>query len=209
MQTDWLAKPTTAAQTANCVIVRAWLASSGRLVVISRMRRLISVSLVFLGLAALAACAKDKTPDVNAAPKTVSDFFSIKVGDKVVRMQLAVTEPEQEHGLMERRDLGKDDGMVFVYEKPQQMHFWMHDTPTPLDIGFFDSQGVLVEVYPMQPFDETTVSSRSSDIKYPLEMNQGWFAQNGVRPGAKLDLQALKQALRDRGFDPHKFGLND
>lgn len=139
----------------------------------------------------------------------MSDFFDIKVGDKVVHMQLAVTEPEQERGLMERRDLKPDDGMLFVYAKPQQMHFWMHDTPTALDIGFFDGNGVLREVYPMQPFDESTVSSRSADIKFPLEMNQGWFSNNGVHPGAQLDLKAVTAALRARGFDPQKFGLGD
>lgn len=155
-----------------------------------------------------AGCAKNHAA-APAAPLTVDHFFSIKVGGKTVRMQLAVLESEQERGLMERRDLGPDDGMLFVYAKPQQMHFWMHDTPTPLDIGFFDENGVLREVYPMEPFDETTVSSMSSDIKFPLEMNQGWYSKNGVRPGAKLDLKAVAAALKARGFDPVKFGLDD
>ncbi len=152
----------------------------------------------------LVACAKEKA---EAPPKTVADFFAIKVGDKVVRMQLAVLPAEQENGLMGRRDLGPDDGMLFVYAKPQQMHFWMHNTLTPLDIGFFDTDGVLREIYPMQPFDDTTVSSRSRDIKYDLEMNQGWFGRNGVKPGAKLDLKALAAALKERGFELRKFGL--
>ncbi len=176
------------------------------------MRRSFSVPLALVGLAlaaALAACGKDRTPPADTMPKTVADVFPIKVGDKVVRMQLAVSEPEQERGLMERRDLGADDGMLFVYAKPQQMHFWMHDTPTPLDIGFFDANGILVEFYPMQPFDETTVSSRSADIKYPLEMNQGWFSKNAIKPGAKLDLKAVAKALRERGFEPRNFGLAD
>jgi uncharacterized protein len=172
---------------------------------LSWFRALVIVASTF----AFVACAKDKTPDVSALPKTVSDFFPIKVGDKVVRMQLAVLAPEQERGLMERRNLGADDGMLFVYAKPQQMHFWMHNTPTPLDIGFFDENGVLLEVYPMQPFDETTVSSRSSAIKFPLEMNQAWFAASGVKPGARLDLAALAAAMRARGFEPRRFGLDD
>lgn len=151
-------------------------------------------------------CGSDK-PAAPATPKTIADYFPIRVGDKVVNMQLAVTDGEQERGLMERRDLQPDQGMIFVYAQPQQMHFWMHDTPTPLDIGFFDPKGVLLEVYPMQPFDETTVSSRSSDIKFPLEMNQGWFSRNGVKPGDRIDLKAVAQALHDRGLDPANFGL--
>jgi hypothetical protein len=162
-----------------------------------------------LATALLAACGDGKptAAAAEAAVKTVSDFFPIKVGEKTVRMQLVVLAPEMEHGLMDRRDLGRDDGMIFVYAKPQQMSFWMHNTPTPLDIGFFDSGGVLREFYPMQPFDETTVTSRSDELHYALEMNQGWYRGNGIKPGAQLDLKALAAALKARGFEPRKFGL--
>jgi len=168
-----------------------------------------------VAVAALAwsGCGPEKTitptPVVTATPKTVSDFFSIKVGDKTVRMQLAVRMPEMQRGLMERRDLGRDEGMIFIYEKPQQMSFWMHNTPTPLDIGFFNPNGDLLEVYGMQPFDETTVPSRSSNVQLALEMNIGWYAQNGVRPGAKIDLKALGDALKQRGFEPSTYHFGD
>ena len=159
---------------------------------------------------AFVACAKEKTPAAPvtaAAPKTIADYFPIKVGDKIVRMQLAVRSDEMQRGLMERRDLGKDDGMIFIYEKPQQMSFWMHNTPTALDIGFFGTKGVLEEVYPMHPFDETTVASRGTQLQLALEMNQGWFRDNGVKPGAQLDVKALAAALKARGFEAKKFGL--
>lgn len=154
----------------------------------------------------LAGCGRGE-PAAPAAPKTVYDHFDIKVDGHVVHMQLAVLQSEMEHGLMERRDLGKDEGMLFVYLRPQQMSFWMHNTPTPLDIGFFDHGGELAEVYPMQPFDETTVSSRGRYLQFALEMNQGWYSANQVRPGAQLDLKALAAALRARDFDPRKFGI--
>ncbi len=162
-----------------------------------------------VALCGLTACGAGNKEASAAAPvrKTITDFFPIKVGDKVVRMQLAVLDSEQERGLMYRRDLGADEGMLFIYSKPQQMNFWMRNTPTALDIGYFDKDGVLLEVYPMQPFDETTVSSRSSAVQFPLEMNQGWYSRNGVRAGAKLDLKAVSEAVKARGFEPRKFGL--
>lgn len=170
-----------------------------------RRTRFALISVVISALAiVLVACAKEKPA---APPKTVSDYFPIKVGDKTVRMQLAVLQGEQERGLMDRRDLGHDDGMLFVYQTPQQMHYWMHNTPTALDIGFFDADGILREIYPMQPFDESTISSRRKDLKYALEMNQGWFHEAGVRPGATLDMKALAAALKERGFAPRKFGM--
>ncbi len=159
-----------------------------------------------LGLSLLAGC--DQTEPAKTEPlKTGADFFDIHVGAKVVHMQLAVTPAESEHGLMDRRDLGPDDGMLFLFAKPQQMSFWMHHTPTPLDIGFFDDGGMLEEIYPMQPFDENSIHSRSTMLTLALETNQGWFGNNGVKPGAQIDLKALAAALKARGFDPRKFGI--
>lgn len=154
----------------------------------------------------LGACAKDKA----AAPKgnrTVSDFFPISVGGKTVRMQLAVRPAEMQRGLMERRDLGRDDGMLFIYDQPQALQFWMRNTPTPLDIGFFGPEGRLEEIYPLHPYDEKTVRSRGDRLQFALEVNQGWYRENGVKPGAALDRKALAEALKARGFEPRRFGL--
>lgn len=156
-------------------------------------------------LAWLAGCDQSTAPD--APPKSVADFFDIRVGSKVVHMQLAVNNFEMEHGLMERRDLGVDDGMLFVFVQPQQMSFYMRNTPTPLDIGFFDDGGMLEERYAMQPFDEASIHSRSTLMQYALEMNQGWYLKNGIKPGAQLDMKAVAAALKARGFDPRKYGL--
>ncbi len=159
-----------------------------------------------------AGCAREKPAAAagvasGSTVKTVFDYFAIKVGDKVVRMQLAVHVAEMQQGLMERRDLGRDDGMIFVYEKPQQMTFWMRNTPTPLDIGFFRSDGTLAEIHPLHPFDETSVASRETELRFALETHQGWYKANGVKPGDKLDLKALAEALKARGFKPAKYGL--
>ncbi|MEY4489759.1 MAG: hypothetical protein RIQ79_2267 [Verrucomicrobiota bacterium] len=167
---------------------------------------------------ALTGCAKGEsaagapktgaeTPVATVAVKTVADYFPIHVGEKVVRVQIAATMPEMQRGLMGRAFIAADEGMVFLYEKPQRMSFWMRNTPTPLDIGFFQADGTLGEVYQMYPFDETPVSSQSEDYTLALEMNQGWFAKNELKPGVKLNLKELAAALRARGFKPEKFGV--
>lgn len=159
-------------------------------------------------LTPLSGCREgEPKAETRAAPKTVADWFEIKVGPKTVRMQLAVREPEMMRGLMERRDLGADEGMLFVYAKPQQMSFWMRNTPTPLDIGFFNRHGMLEEIYPLHPYDETPVRSRSTLMQFALEMNQGWYRANGVRPGMEMDMAALKRALKERGFEARDFGI--
>ncbi|MET0261621.1 MAG: DUF192 domain-containing protein [Rariglobus sp.] len=171
------------------------------------------VSLLFRGvllvmvLLAVTGCGRSDVSREQVAVKTVADFFPIQVGDRTVKMQLAIKPREMERGLMERRDLKTDEGMLFLYEKPQKMSFWMRNTPTALDIGFFSADGTLKEVYPLYPFDETTVQSRSDELKFALEMNQGWFEFHGVKPGAKIDLKVLAAAVKARGFNPAIYGL--
>jgi uncharacterized membrane protein (UPF0127 family) len=169
-------------------------------------------------LLALTGCAKGEGGAAGASKaagavatgadvKPVETFFPLKVGDKTLRIQVVVLESEQQRGLMGRKDLGPDDGMVFVYPAPQRMNFWMKNTPTPLDIGFFNADGVLGEVYPMYPYDETPVASKGMDYTLALETNQGWFAKNGLKPGAKLDLALMAEALRARGFRPERYSV--
>ena len=160
-----------------------------------------------LALALLVAGCPRSGPGADVPPKLVSDWFAIKVGDRTVQMQLAIYSAELEHGLMERRDLGRDQGMLFVYGTPVRMSFWMHNCPLPLDIGFFSPEGELKEIYSMLPFDEAPIRSRDVRLQFALEMNQGWFHDNGVRPGARLDLAALREALKARGATPGDFGL--
>lgn len=158
-------------------------------------------------LVPLAGCGKKEMVEKPKVYKTISDYFAIQVGDRTVQMQLAVLPFEMQQGLMGRRDLGPDQGMIFVYQRPERMGFYMRNTPTPLDIGYFDASGRLREVYPMHPYDERTVNSRSEAIQFALEMNQSWYKANGVKTDAQLDLKALAAAMEARGFRADAFGL--
>ncbi len=160
------------------------------------------------GLLWLTGCGgKDEAATV---PKTAEDWFAIKVGGAVIDMQVAVRSAEMERGLMGRRDLRDDQGMLFVYRSAQPLSFWMRNTPTPLDLGFFTSDGVLREVYPLHPFDETPVKSRRDDVQFALELKRGGFAQHGIKVGARLDTAALAAALEARGFTVRQFeGLGE
>ena len=159
-----------------------------------------------LGLTLLTGCGRADAGKETAG-KTVDDRFAIRVGERTVQMQLAVLPPELEKGLMFRQSMGTDEGMLFVFDRPQPMGFWMRNCEIPLDIGYFDASGELKEIYPMYPHDERPVASHSRSLQFCLEMNQGWFKQSGVRPGAKLDLKAVAEAVRARGLKPEAAGL--
>ena len=162
--------------------------------------------MLLASLVLLTGCGRADTVK-ETADKTVDDRFAIHVGERTVQMQVAVLPAELEKGLMFRSSMGADEGMLFVFDRPQPMGFWMRNCEIPLDIGYFDASGELKEIYPMYPHDERTVSSHSRSLQFCLEMNQGWFKQAGVRPGARLDLKAVAEAMRARGLKPEAAGL--
>lgn len=153
------------------------------------------------------SAATQSAPTPTTMAKSIETRFSIAVGSRTVRMQLALRSDEQERGLMWRESLEKDEGMLFVFRAATKQSFWMRNTPLPLDIGYFDASGVLREVHPLNPFDEQPVSSTHEAIKFALEVKQGWFAAEGVKPGDKLDIAALLQAVRARGWNPEHLNL--
>jgi uncharacterized membrane protein (UPF0127 family) len=169
-------------------------------------RALLPTLLLFFTLGFATGCGGARS-EAKSEPKTVDDFFPIKIGDRTVRMQVAALPAEVQRGLMQRKSLGADEGMLFIFMRPQPLGFWMRNTTIPLDIGYIAPNGELREIYALHPLDEKTVQSRGRDLQFALEMNQGWFQRNGVKPGAKLDLKAVADALRARGLKPEAAGL--
>ncbi|HKK18345.1 MAG TPA: DUF192 domain-containing protein [Opitutales bacterium] len=142
-------------------------------------------------------------------PANADTYFPIRIGEQSLQLQLALTPAEHQKGLMFREELPDDHGMLFLFERPEQRGFWMKNTSLPLDIGYFDAGGELQEVHKLFPFDETPVTSRSRQILIAVETNRGWYGENGIRPGALLDLDALKSAITARGFSTNAYALEN
>lgn len=102
-----------------------------------------------------------------------------------IEVELAITPEERRKGLMKRKHLKENQGMLFVFEKEEYQHFWMKDTPIPLDIAFFDEEKFLIEVQKLSPNSEV-IHTSSKPAKYALEMNQNWFEKKNIKPFAKL-----------------------
>lgn len=155
----------------------------------------------------LSGCGDAQTPAPHEA-EPVSTWLPLKIGDVAIEVQVPLSRSEQSRGLMHRESLEENRGMLFPYATGQRLSFWMKNTVIPLDIGYFDQDGVLREIYPLYPRDTRGVSSRRDDLHYALEMNQGWFRKNNIRPGAQLDREMLMAALTARGANPANFGLS-
>lgn len=105
-----------------------------------------------------------------------------------LNVEIAANDREREKGLMYRTSMPQDSGMLFVFEKDKRLSFWMKNTYIPLDIAFIDSHGIIKDIYQMRPLDTSVFYNSSSEVRYALEVNQWWFAKNGIRVGAKTGL---------------------
>jgi uncharacterized membrane protein (UPF0127 family) len=135
-------------------------------------------------------------------------WLPMKLGEVPFEAQVVLTPEEQRKGLMHRDHLPENSGMLFPYPTPRRLSFWMANTRIPLSIGFFDGSGLLLEIHHMVPFDTNRTVSHGDDMHFALEMNDGWFARNGLYPGQRLDMPLLAEALRRRGADPDEFGID-
>lgn len=107
---------------------------------------------------------------------------AIQVGEVELTVELADSPDERHQGLMHRKTLGQDAGMLFVYPSPEPRSFWMENTSIPLSIAFLDETGRILNIEDMDPFDRTSTPS-AGDALYALEVNQGWFAAHDIERG--------------------------
>ena len=111
--------------------------------------------------------------------------IKLSAGMHVIQAEVAQSPEEHSIGLMSRTAMGTNDGMLFIFERPGQQCFWMKNTLLPLAIAFIADDGSVVNLDTMKP---QTLDSHCSTkpVRYVLEMNEGWFAKRGIKPGTKL-----------------------
>jgi uncharacterized protein len=125
------------------------------------------------------------------APQMNLPVVQLQAGMHNIRAQIAATPDQRATGLMHRREMPQHEGMLFVFEQPSAQCFWMKNTLLPLSIAFVADDGTVVNTDEMKP---QTLDSHCSNkpVRYVLEMNQGWFAKRGVKPGTKLAGELFK-----------------
>lgn len=116
--------------------------------------------------------------------------ISASGGEEVkVRVEVADDPDSQAQGLMNRESLGKERGMLFVYDEEKELSFWMRNTLIPLSIAYIDSGGRIVDIQDMKPLDDVPPSYVSAEpAQYALEVNKGFFDERGVEVGDEVEL---------------------
>lgn len=111
--------------------------------------------------------------------------IKVSAGIYQVDVQVAQTAKQREIGLMFRTEMPQQEGMLFVFEQPSKLCFWMKNTVLPLTAAFIADDGTIVNLVDMKP--QTTDSHCAMrPVRYVLEMNQGWFAKRGMKAGTRL-----------------------
>ena len=148
---------------------------------------------LFIAIAvAVAACSPTVAPADTPAGQPQTGLRQVPLtitsasGVHRFTVDIAATPQQQETGLMFVKRLAPDRGMIFPYDPPRPVAFWMHNTLIPLDMVFIRADGSIARIATAKPLDDTPVPSGES-IAAVLEITGGRAAQLGIVPGDKVE----------------------
>ena len=118
------------------------------------------------------------SPWADAALRTTQ----IRIGKHTLKVEVAENDEQRARGLMHRTKMGRDQGMVFVFDEPAYHAMWMKNTLIPLSVAFVDRDGVILNIRDMEPQTLDTHMAAGPAL-YAVETNKGWFAERGIKAG--------------------------
>lgn len=122
-----------------------------------------------------------------AAPALAQELPAVQLnaGMYLIRAEVAADFPSRAQGLMYRKRLAPNAGMLFVFDQPGEQCMWMKNTLIPLSVAFIDDAGTIINIEDMAPQTLDSHCARRA-ARYALEMNGGWFAARGIKPGMRI-----------------------
>lgn len=112
-------------------------------------------------------------------------LYEISINEIKLKVEIADTPESRQKGLMFRKSLPEEQGMLFIFEKEQKMSFWMKNTEIPLSIAYISKSGIIKEIFDMKPLSEKAIKS-SHTVLYALEVNQNYFNKKGIVVGDSI-----------------------
>ncbi|MBL8741786.1 MAG: DUF192 domain-containing protein, partial [Myxococcales bacterium] len=143
---------------------------------------------VVLGTVPNPDCPVDdmETPPVLGRGKVT--FHSDSDAKKTVSVEIAKEDAHRQRGLMFRKSMPEDEGMLFIFEESKPLSFWMHNTCIPLDMIFVGPDGTIVGIEENTPTLSDDTFSSGCDARFVIEMNAGWARKNGIQAGQRVKL---------------------
>ena len=121
----------------------------------------------------------------SSASAEIPPTIHLKVSGHTLSAEVAYKKESRIRGLMYRKSMGGNSGMLFVFPEASIYSMWMINTYIPLSIAFLDKNGIILNIIDMSPHTRTK-NSAASKAKYALEMNLGWFSSRNVKVGQKI-----------------------
>jgi uncharacterized membrane protein (UPF0127 family) len=122
------------------------------------------------------------TPAALAQKPTM---LQLNAGIHLIQAEVVSDPASRAQGLMHRKELAQNAGMLFIFDERAVHCMWMKNTLIALSVAFIDERGVIVNIADMEPRTETSHCA-AQPVQYALEMNRGWFAARGIKPGSRL-----------------------
>ena len=125
------------------------------------------------------------TASLGAWADVVFKKSQVKVGAHALKVEVAAEEEQRMQGMMYRKSMGAEEGMLFIFDEPAYHSMWMKNTLIPLSVAFLDKDGVILNILDMEP---QTLDSHmaAGPAVYAIETNKGWFAAKKIKPGDKV-----------------------
>ncbi len=134
----------------------------------------------------------------QAQPKLPT--IKLWLGAEELITEMALSPIQNETGMMYRTNMAENEAMIFVMPFEQQASFWMPNCPLPLSVAYINTDGVIQEIHPLEPYNTNSVYSAAANIRFALETPQGWFDRHHVGTGAvvRTERGSLKQTFLER-----------
>ncbi|MEC7921842.1 MAG: DUF192 domain-containing protein [Planctomycetota bacterium] len=147
--------------------------------------------LIFLALVLPLVVSGCSEPALQPVPRAA--YLKLQVGQRQLNTEVAYSDVSRRRGLMYRKALEKDSGMLFVFPRKKMLSFWMKNTLIPLSIAYIDDKGKVLQIKDMAPRDETSVAS-DFFVRYALEVDRGWYEKAGLKEGDSIPGFTVKVA---------------
>ena len=131
----------------------------------------------------------------NASALAQMPHLELVAGFHRIEVEVAADQPNRMQGLMQRRAMAANQGMLFVFPQVERHCMWMRNTFLPLSVAFLDEQGNILNIEDMKPQTEDNHCA-AGPARFALEMNRNWFASKGLKSG--VHISGLEKAPQPR-----------
>ncbi len=155
---------------------------------ISKLGKLSLILLLLVVSPTACSCKKEVAKSKYGLPVCSLSIINNKKQQIKLQVEIASKDQQRQRGLMYRKDMPENNGMLFVFNKETSLHFWMKNTYLALDIAYISKNRVINEIYSMKPLDTSITYPAEKLAQYALEVNSGWFKKHNIIPGNSIQL---------------------